>query len=98
MVVVIQSDEFKGWLTKLKDRPAAMRIHARIKRMALGNMGDYKSVGGNLLEARLHCGAGYRLYFIRHGTEVVVLLCGGDKSIQQKDIANAQCIAERWRQ
>jgi len=98
MADVIQSDEFKHWLHKLKDRAAAMRINARIRRMALDNMGDHKGVGGNILEARIHCGAGYRVYFIRHGEEVIVLLCGGDKSSQQKDIAKAQAIAERWRQ
>jgi len=98
MINVIQSDEFKRWLIKLKDKAAAMRINARIQRMVLGNLGDYKNVGGSLLEARVHCGAGYRLYFIHQGAEVIVLLCGGDKSSQQKDIANAQVVAEKWRQ
>jgi len=98
MIDVIQSDEFKRWLSKLKDKAAAMRINARIQRMALGNVGDYKNVGGSLLEARVHCGAGYRIYFIHQGEEVIVLLCGGDKSSQKKDIASAQVIAERWRQ
>jgi len=98
VIDVIQSDEFKHWLKKLKDKAATIRIAARIQRMGLGNMGDCKGVGGGLLEARIHCGAGYRLYFIRCGSEVVVLLCGGDKSSQQKDIVNAQHIAEEWRQ
>jgi len=98
MVEVTQSDEFKHWIKKLKDKAAIMRINARIQRMALGNMGDCKSVGESVLEARVHCGAGYRLYFIKNGLEVIVLLCGGDKSSQQKDITLAYRIADRWRQ
>jgi putative addiction module killer protein len=66
--------------------------------MSLGNMGDCKSVGDGVLEARVHCGAGYRLYFVREGQRVIVLLCGGDKSSQQKDISHAHSLAKKWRQ
>jgi len=99
MIDVIQSNEFKHWLTKLKDRMATMRIAARITRIATtGNMGDCKSVGGGIFEARVHCGAGYRLYFIYEGSTMVVFLCGGDKSNQQKDITQAKRLAQKWRQ
>jgi len=98
MIEVIQSNEFKHWLTKLRDKAAIMRIAARITRMSLGNMGDCKPVGGGILEARVHCGAGYRLYFVHEGQKVIVLLCGGDKSSQQKDISRANRLAEKWRQ
>jgi putative addiction module killer protein len=98
MIEVIQSDEFKHWVGKLKDKAATMRIAARITRMALGNMGDCKPVGGGVLEARIHCGAGYRLYFVTEGKKVIVLLCGGDKSSQKKDISRAHNLAEKWRQ
>jgi len=72
------------------------RILARIERMACGNLGDCK-VLGDVMEARVHAGPGYRIYFIREGDAVIVLLCGGDKSSQQRDITRARKLAERWR-
>lgn len=70
-----------------------MRITARLKRVELGNVGDAKSVGGGVSELRIDYGPGYRLYFTRRGFEVIVLLCGGNKSTQAQDIKAAQAIA-----
>jgi len=94
---IIRSDVFDRWLHDLRDRAGRARILARIERMANGNPGDCKAVGG-VMEARVHAGPGYRLYFIREGDAVIVLLCGGDKSSQQRDIARACELAEQWRQ
>lgn len=70
-----------------------MRITARLKRVELGNVGDAKSVGGGVSELRIDYGPSYRLYFTRRGFEVIVLLCGGNKSTQAQDIKAAQAIA-----
>jgi putative addiction module killer protein len=96
MVEVIQSSTFATWLAGLKDRQARARIHARIDRMADGNFGDAEPVGEGVSEARIHYGPGYRLYFMQRGQMLVVLLCGGDKSTQQKDIRKAKLIAQTW--
>ncbi len=74
-----------------------MRIHARLDRMALGNFGDAQPVGEGLTELRIHYGPGYRLYCMRRGTYVAVMLCGGDKSSQSRDIEQAKIIAQDWR-
>lgn len=96
MIEIIQSSTFSAWLTGLRDIKARARIHARIDRMAEGNFGDAEPVGEGISEARIHYGPGYRLYFIRRGQSLVVLLCGGDKSTQQKDIKQAKRIAQAW--
>jgi putative addiction module killer protein len=96
MIDVIQSSTFADWLAGLKDRQARARIHARIDRMADGNFGDAEPVGDGISEARIHYGSGYRLYFMRRGQRLIVLLCGGDKSTQQKDIKKAKLIAHVW--
>jgi putative addiction module killer protein len=84
---------FDRWRTTLRDRQARMRITARLKRVEHGNVGDAKSVGGGVSELRIDYGPGYRLYFTRRGFEVIVLLCGGNKSTQAQDIKAAQAIA-----
>jgi putative addiction module killer protein len=94
---VIQSVSFRKWLSKLADRQAAARIQVRVRRMSLGTLGDVKPVGGGVSEARIDYGPGYRLYFVRRGPLVIVLLCGGTKSTQRKDIARAIEIANDWR-
>jgi putative addiction module killer protein len=73
----------------LRDRTVRARIQARIDRARFGNLGDVKSVGGGVSEMRIDVGPGYRLYFARRGDRLIVLLCGGDKSSQQKDIREA---------
>lgn len=94
MIEVRQTDEFVGWLAGLRDRRAVARIAARIRRVALGNFGDVKGVGDGVGELKIDYGRGYRLYIVRRGREIVVLLCGGDKSTQDADIARAKRLAE----
>jgi len=94
MIDVYKSEVFNKWLKKLRDRQAKNSIQARIDRLVLGHFGDVKSVGGGISEMRIHCGAGYRLYFVRRGQTVIVLLCGGDKKTQSKDILIAKEMAE----
>ena len=89
MIKVRQTETFRSWLDDLRDRRAA----ARIDRLKLGNPGDVKSVGGGVSELRIDYGPGYRLYFIRVGQEIVLLLCGGDKSTQDRDIERAKALA-----
>jgi putative addiction module killer protein len=84
---------FNRWFARLRDRLAQRRIQGRIDRMEDGNLGDWKPVGGGVSEARLDFGPGYRLYFIRRGSTIIVLLCGGDKSTQRRDIAQAIALA-----
>lgn len=83
---------FRNWLSRL-DRSTRARVQARIFRFELGNLGDHKQVGGGVWEARIAFGAGYRVYFGKNGRELVLLLLGGDKGTQRKDIARAQ---EYW--
>jgi len=94
MIEVRQTREFSAWLHRLKDANAVARIVARIRRMEQGNPGDSKSVGGSILEMRVDYGPGYRIYYVRRGAQVTILLCGGDKRTQQQDIKQAQMLAE----
>lgn len=84
---------FAEWLDCLRDNRAISKINTRIKRVALGNLGDYRSVGEGVCELRIDYGAGYRIYFGQIGTTIIVLLCGGDKSTQPEDITKAK---EYW--
>lgn len=79
----------REWLDGL-DYTTTARIEARLKRIALGNLGDVKPVGQGVSELRIKFGAGYRVYFAQHGEEVIILLCGGDKGSQDKDIEIAK--------
>jgi putative addiction module killer protein len=90
---VRQTDVFAAWFSRLKDRQARARITARIRRLSLGNPGDVKSVGRGVSEMRIDYGPGYRVYFVRRGDMMVVLLCGGDKRNQNRDIAQAHALA-----
>jgi putative addiction module killer protein len=82
------------WLDKLKDQRAKDRIFIRTKRLAGGNPGDVEPVGEGISEMRIHYGPGYRVYYKAVGEEIIILLCGGDKSTQTTDIAKAKKIAE----
>ncbi|SRR5690606_11227342 len=94
MVEVRRTETFVRWLAGLKDFRARTRIVARLDRLAFsGNVGDQKSVGGGVHEMRIDYGAGYRLYYVRRGKLVVILLCGGDKRTQSRDIKTAQKLA-----
>ena len=88
-----QTEVFDNWLLQLRDARAKARILARLESVRLGNLGDSRSVGGNVNEMRVDVGAGYRVYFTRRRRIVIILLCGGDKSTQAKDIARAKRMA-----
>ena len=81
---------FREWLNGLRDQEAQIRIDVRLNRIRLGNLGDHESVGRGVSELRIAHGPGYRVYFGRRGNTVVILLCGGDKGSQERDIAIAQ--------
>jgi putative addiction module killer protein len=91
---IVQSDTFTAWLDNVKDERAAARIVTRIRRMEIGNAGDVRSVGDGVSEIRIDYGPGYRVYFARRGRTLVILLCGGDKKSQRKDIALAKRMAK----
>ncbi len=88
------TDIFDRWLIKLKDKSAVARILARLYRFEKGNMGDVKTIAPNLFEARLFFGPGYRLYYTIREDVVVLLLCGGNKSSQDRDIEKAKKLLE----
>jgi len=94
---VVQTDEFETWLRKLKDRQGKLRVLERVDRLAHGNPGDVKPVGQGISELRLTYGPGYRVYYLQDGDRLILLLCGGDKSSQQKDIQKAHELATEWR-
>jgi putative addiction module killer protein len=89
-----QTDAFEKWLKKLKDHEARARILMRINRFRLGNLGDVKSVGEGVREARIDYGPGYRLYFVERGGELIILLCGGSKKTQQADVEKAKILGK----
>ena len=93
MYTVRQTPEFQKWLDGLADRRAQVRIAARLWYAESGNLGDWKSVGNSVSEMRLDTGPGYRRYFMRQGKVLIVMLAGGDKSSQARDIKRAQRIA-----
>lgn len=97
MVEIVTSATFDRWMRKLKDRRAAARVLVRIDRLAAGNPGDVKPVGHGVSELRIEYGPGYRVYFLRNGDHLVLLLTGGNKSTQDADIRTAHSIARTWR-
>ena len=95
---IYTTEIFDGWFDSLRDKLAARRIQARIDRAEEGNFGDHKSVGEGVSEMRIHHGPGFRVYFTLRGLEVVILLAGGDKSSQAKDIQTAQELARQLKE
>jgi putative addiction module killer protein len=93
MIEVRQTDEFRTWLRRLKDDNAVARIVARIRRMEQGNPGDTNSVGEAVREMRIDYGPAYRVYYVQHGTMIVILLCAGDKRTRDRDIKRARAMA-----
>ena len=93
MFEVRQTEAFARWFSRLRDHRAKARIEIRIDRLSLGLAGDVKPVGEGLSELRIDYGPGYRIYFVRQGHTVVVLLAGGDKGSQDRDIATALALA-----
>lgn len=81
---------FEEWMGTLRDKPTKARIFSRLDRLRLGNFGDCEPVGDGVFELRIHFGPGFRVYFGVHGADVILLLCGGDKSSQKRDIAAAR--------
>ncbi len=93
MIEIRKTDLFAHWLDNLNDIRARARIQARIERLAAGNPGDVEPVGEGVSELRINYGPGYRVYFKRRGQELIILLAGGDKSTQPKDIKTALRLA-----
>ena len=98
MIKIVTSLDFETWLRKLRDERARARIQARILRLSLGNAGDVKPVGSGISEMRIDYGPGYRVYFLKRGGALIILLCGGDKSTQSADIEEAKSIAIQWKE
>jgi putative addiction module killer protein len=93
VIEIRETEAFSWWLRSLRDSQARARIAARIRRLAFGNPGDVRPVGEGISELRIHHGAGYRVYYVQRGAALIVLLCGGDKSTQERDIELARSIA-----
>lgn len=98
MPEILQTERFRVWFVGLKDRQGAARVIARVERMAIGNLGDVKPVGGGISETRIDYGPGYRLYFANKGKALIVLLAGGNKKTQAKDISAAKALWEAWKE
>jgi putative addiction module killer protein len=96
MLELKQTEQFRRWRTRLKDARARTLIASRLDRLAYGHAGDVAPVGDGVSELRIHYGPGYRLYFHRQGSALVILLCGGDKGSQAKDIATAKRLLAEW--
>jgi len=94
MIEVRQTSKFSEWFMGLRDTRAKARIAVRIDRLALGNPGDVKSVGEGVSELRITYGPGYRLYYVQRGDKLVILLCGGHKGSQRRDITAAKVLAK----
>jgi putative addiction module killer protein len=93
MITIRETDIFKKWMKTMKDHTARSIINARIRRLSLGNKGDCKYIGDGISELRIDFGPGYRVYYFQAGQEIIILLCGGDKSSQSGDIDKAKQIA-----
>ena len=97
VIEIQQTQVFERWLRRLRDTQARRLITDRIQRLSSGNYGDARSVGGGVSELRVHYGPGYRIYFTRQGEWIIVLLVGGDKDSQDRDIRTAQDLARELR-
>lgn len=93
MIEIRQTDEYESWFERLRDREVRFRIVARIRRLSLGNLGDVKPVGEGVSELRITYGPGYRIYIKQQSDTLIVLLAGGDKSSQNRDVERAKQLA-----
>lgn len=98
MIEIRETQEFSNWLRTLRDPRGRAKILVRIDRLAQGNPGDVEPVGEGLSELRIDHGPGYRVYFVKRGTALMLLLCGGDKKSQERDIAKAKRLAAEYRE
>jgi putative addiction module killer protein len=94
MIEIFRTAEFNKWLVGLSDTIGVSRIQARIDRLGIGLFGDVRPVGNGVSELRVDTGPGYRIYFFQRGNKLIILLCGGDKSSQAKDIQKAKALAK----
>ncbi|MDZ4761338.1 MAG: type II toxin-antitoxin system RelE/ParE family toxin [Alphaproteobacteria bacterium] len=94
MLEIQETEAFVEWFADLRDERGRAKILARIRRLSLGSPGDVQPVGGGVSEMRIHHGPGYRVYFVRRGEDLAILLGGGDKSSQDRDIRNALLLAK----
>ena len=97
MLTITQTEEFRRWLAKLRDLGAKARIDIRLGRLARGNPGDMRFLGHGVLELKIDYGPGYRVYYMRKGEQVLLLLAGGDKRTQDRDIKAAIELAKAYR-
>jgi putative addiction module killer protein len=95
MMEIRETAVFSAWLERLRDPMAKARIGARLRRLAFSNPGDVRPIGGGLSELRIHYGPGYRVYFTQRSEALIILLCGGDKGTQRRDIATARILARK---
>ena len=96
MIEFKQTETFRKWRVRLKDGRILALIASRLDRLAFGNAGDVKPVGHGISELRIDYGPGYRIYFQKQGNTIIILLCGGDKNTQTKDIQTAKRLAAEW--
>jgi putative addiction module killer protein len=96
MIEIKQTEAFRKWRMKLRDERARGLIASRLDRLSFGLTGDVEPVGQGISELRIHYGPRYRIYFHKRGDKIIVLLCGGDKSTQAKDIKAAKRLANEW--
>ena len=95
MIDIKQLPEFEAWLNDLKDNITQLRLKTRLKKVSLGNLGDVKPVGEGVWEMREFFGSGWRMYYIQQGQTIIVMLGGGDKSTQKRDIENAIALSKQ---
>ncbi|MDP9838363.1 putative addiction module killer protein [Neorhizobium huautlense] len=98
MMQAVKADEYRSWLKALADARAKARISIRVDRLIAGNPGDVKPVGEGVSEMRIDYGPGYRVYYMRRGAALILLLCGGDKNTQNRDIRTAKRLAREWKE
>jgi putative addiction module killer protein len=96
MLELKQTGTFEKWLLRLRDKRARGIIVSRLDRLAYGHAGDAEPIGHGISELRIHAGPGYRVYYQQRGSTIIVLLCGGDKSTQARDIKAAKILAAEW--
>ena len=94
MIEIVETEHFHRWMERLKDVSAKTRILARLRRASMGNLGDWKSLSGGVSEMRIDHGPGYRVYFMRRGNRLIIILAGGTKRTQASDITKAIEIAK----